>query len=94
MSMPALAQSVISCVNLICERLGFVEPPEVIDAVFNLRRACNTATQLETSLSPTVCIYIIITLVHTNNTYRSHCQMMMIHGLLFLMETMWLKIIM
>ena len=42
-----LAQSVISCVRLLCERLSFLEPPEVTEAVFNLRRACKTATYFE-----------------------------------------------
>lgn len=46
-----MVQSVVSCVKLLCERLAFIEPPEITDAIFNLRRACRTATQpeLETS---------------------------------------------
>lgn len=47
MAVPTLAQSVISCVQLLCERLSFIEPPEVTEAVFNLRRACKSATQFD-----------------------------------------------
>ena len=46
-SLPALAQSVESCVRLLSERLSFIEPPDMIDAIFNLKRACKVATQLE-----------------------------------------------
>lgn len=46
-----MVQSVVSCVKLLCERLSFVESPDVTDAIFNMRRACKTASQpeLETS---------------------------------------------
>ncbi len=47
MLVPTLAQSVISCVQLLCERLAFIEPPEVTEAVFNLRRACKAITQFD-----------------------------------------------
>ena len=42
-----LAQSVTSCVKLVCEWLSFIEPPEVTEAVYEFRRACKTATQPE-----------------------------------------------
>ena len=42
-SIPTLVQSVVSCVRLLCERLSFIEPPNVTEAVYNLRRACRAA---------------------------------------------------
>lgn len=36
-------QSVVSCVRLLCERLSFIEPPNITEAVYNLRRACRAA---------------------------------------------------
>ena len=42
---PALVQSVISCVKLLCERLLFIEPASLSDAVYNLRRACKSVGQ-------------------------------------------------
>ena len=39
-----LSQSVISCIRLLCERMSFIEPFAVSEAVFNLRRACKSAT--------------------------------------------------
>jgi len=42
---PTMVQSVVSCVKLLCERMSFIEPPEITDAVFNLRRACKAASQ-------------------------------------------------
>ncbi len=56
-SLPTLTQSVVRCVCLLCERMCFMEPPDMIDAVFNLRRSCKTATELELEeslFSPTV----------------------------------------
>ena len=46
-----LAQSVTSCVKLVCEWLSFIEPPEVTEAVYEFRRACKTATQPEVETS-------------------------------------------
>jgi hypothetical protein len=43
---PALAQTVISCVKLLCERLLYVEPPSLSNAIFSLRRACKSASGL------------------------------------------------
>ncbi len=50
-SILVLAQSVISCVKLVCEWLSFIEPPEVTEAVYEFRRACKTATQPEVETS-------------------------------------------
>jgi len=66
-NMPALAQSVVSCVSLLCERLGFIQTPAIVEAVYNLRRACKNATQLEidTLLSPTVTVsYHLSSYIH------------------------------
>ena len=49
LGLPTFSQSVISCVRLLCERLLFIEPPDVTDAVFNLRRACKTASHFKFS---------------------------------------------
>ena len=46
-----LAQSVVSCVKLVCEWLSFIEPPKVTEAVYEFRRACKTATQPEVETS-------------------------------------------
>ena len=43
----AMAQAVVSCVKLLCERLSFVEPPAISEAVLNLRRACRTASSAD-----------------------------------------------
>ena len=50
-SVLALAQSVVSCVKLICERLAVIEPPKLTEAVYEFRRACKTATQPEVETS-------------------------------------------
>ena len=42
---------VISCVRLLCERMMFVEPFDVTEAVFNLRRACKTTNSPEEFVS-------------------------------------------
>lgn len=45
-----LSQNIISCVRLLCERMGFVETFSVSEAVYNLRRACKgTHTPIEFS---------------------------------------------
>ena len=55
-------QSVVSCVKLLCERLSFVEPPDVTEAVYNLRRACRVATfpEAEGQSGVEVCVFDII----------------------------------
>ena len=50
-SILVLAQSVTSCVKLVCEWLSFIEPPEVTEAVYEFKRACKTATQPEVETS-------------------------------------------
>lgn len=50
-SVQALAQSVVSCVKLICEWLTSIEPPKVTEAVYEFKRACKTATQPEVEAS-------------------------------------------
>ena len=63
----SLAQSVVSCVKLLCEWLAFIEPPKLTEAVYEFRRACKSATQpeVETSLLPTevcACIFTCVVL--------------------------------
>ena len=38
-----MCQRVISCVKMLCERLAFLEPLFLSEAVYNLRRACKSA---------------------------------------------------
>ena len=41
------SMSVISCVRLLCERMMFIEPFAVSEAVFNLKRACKATSTPE-----------------------------------------------
>ena len=38
-------QQLVSCVRLLCERMGYTEPLSVAEAVYNLRRASKVAME-------------------------------------------------
>ena len=63
-SILALAQSVISCVKLLCEWLTFIEPPKLTEAVYEFRRACKVAIQSKFESSsvflPEVCTPVFL----------------------------------
>ena len=40
---PRICHQTVACVRLICERIGFVEPVGVAEAIFDLQRACKSA---------------------------------------------------
>ena len=65
-----MVQSVVSCVKLFCERMSFIEPPEVTDAVFNLGRACKAASQPDIEASSL--FSEVRMLVTDNNLHRAH----------------------
>ncbi|CAI8016313.1 hypothetical protein GBAR_LOCUS10014 [Geodia barretti] len=47
---PALVQTVISCVRLLCERLLYVEPPSLSDAINHLRQTCKPTSCLDDNI--------------------------------------------
>lgn len=50
-----LCQTILACVKLICERLGFFEPVCLSEAVYNLKRVCNYAQDRD-SLSANIAV--------------------------------------
>lgn len=62
-----LAESVVSCVKLLCVWLESVEPPELTEAVYEFRQVCRAATQSDVDIltfSSEVCAVRVVFVFH------------------------------
>lgn len=68
-------QRISACVKLLCERIGFIEPFCLSEAMFNLRRACHSgmgrvSVALDVSIDRITCYLSPSFSTHTDGDCR------------------------